>query len=239
MFKKAIRICSILLIIALFVNMLPMQAFAQMLQSGVSATTDSTVQTVTQEETEKEINVVGEVEEKRTEFSKEHILSNGLHMMTLFPDAVHYETDDGWEEIDNTLKLSTDGTYTNTAGVWQVNLPQQMSGTKPVSITKDGYTLSFAMAGQLRTNDSQLATRATVGTGDTYSISSAKTVAAKLQKVDNSAQKQSFAHPEALPDKLMSRIAYENVYSNTDILYDLNSNKVKEYTLRVSSVAQW
>lgn len=45
MLKKAIRLCSILLIIALFVNMLPMQAFAQMVQSSASAAQDSTVST--------------------------------------------------------------------------------------------------------------------------------------------------------------------------------------------------
>ncbi len=230
MLKNAIRLCSILLIIALLVNMMPMQVFAQMYQSNASATQDSTVQTATDTaaETSEEAEIVGEVEEKRTEFSKEHILSNGLHMMTLYPDAVHYETENGWEEIDNTLKLSTDGTYTNTAGVWQVSLPQQLSGTKPVTITKDGYTLSFAMAGQLRTNDLQLSTRAAIGTEEKFHISAVQAVSAQIQPVEEAALRQSLAHPETLPDKLTSRIAYKSVFANTDVLYDLDSNKVKE-----------
>ena len=226
MMKKAIRICSIVLVLALFINMLPMQALGQMYLSS----TDTEIQTEKTNELleTKDVEIIDEVVENRTEFSKEHVLSNGLHQLTLYPTAIHYETDSGWEEIDNTLKANTNGTYTNTAGVWNVSLPQQLSTTKPVTITKDGYTLSFAMAGQLRVNGLQAAVRALTGEAESLSVSSAGVAAAKIQKVDNSALKEAMEHPEALPDKLASRLAYESVYANTDVLYDLDSNKLKE-----------
>ncbi len=147
-------------------------------------------------------------------------------MAAVYPDPVHYEVEGSWEEIDNTLKTNLDGTYTNTAGVWDVRFPQQLTGVKYVTVTKDGYTLSFAMAGEIRSS-SELAT-ASLTTAETVSVNAMQTSTAKLQPVDMTALKESLQYAEMAPEKLRSRLIYENVYTNTNIIYDLDSNKVKE-----------
>jgi len=330
--KQFFRICSTVLIIVLLINMLPMSIFAEEFREYL---TTETIQPDTQPEltAKSDAHIVGEIPSKRTQYTKEFMLSNGLHLAVVYPDAVHYEADDGWEEIDNTLTLKN-GKYVNTAGVWNVRFPQQLSDSKSVTIEKDGYTLSFAMAGELRSTGLEIA--GTIGGEDALSINESlmqvledpmpelpieaeatsptmettalekvpeeteiqetivpeETVPAEetepeetmvetvpettvevmetepeiteplpeatvpteveteqiitetipeqlsvskmqlstaaVQPLDKAALQDSYQYPEMAPDKLYSRLSYANVYQNTDIIYDMDSNRVKE-----------
>ena len=153
--KQFIKVCSMLLAMVMVFHILPMCVSAEplpMTETETLVPEESIVQTPTVTapvDTAEPLSVVAEIPEKRTEFSKEFLLSNGIHMLTMYPQAVHYATTDGWEEIDNTLQVQTDGTLHNTAGVWDVQFPQQLAEDQSISVTKDGYTLSFFMAGEL------------------------------------------------------------------------------------------
>ena len=225
MYSKLFRICSFLLVIVLLVNMLPASVLAEELQAAQT----EKLQAVQQESTKTQI--VEEVTNNRTQYSKEFMLSSGMHMAVLYPEAVHFEKDGQWEEIDNTLKaaVTTKGSsYTNTAGVWQVTFPQSMTKESAVTITKDGYTLSFFMNGQLRTVTNGEVATAAIGQTPTYTVQAAQTATAQVQRIDLTAAKESATHPETVPDKLYSRLQYTGVYENTNVVYDLSSNRVKE-----------
>lgn len=225
MYSKLFRICSFLLVIVLLVNLLPASVLAEELQAAQT----EKLQAVQQESTKTQI--VEEVTKNRTQYSKEFMLSSGMHMAVLYPEAVHFEKDGQWEEIDNTLKaaVSTKGSsYTNTAGVWQVTFPQSMTKESAVTITKDGYTLSFFMNGQLQNAISAEKEAVSRAAAPSYTLQAAKTATAKIEKIDLSAAKESATHPETVPDKLYSRLQYTGVYENTNVVYDLSSNRVKE-----------
>ena len=68
------RFCSMLLVIALLINMLPMAVFAEKFREDAT-NTELQVGSVTR--------VVEEIQENRTEFTKEFLLSSGLHMAVL------------------------------------------------------------------------------------------------------------------------------------------------------------
>lgn len=141
-----IRFLSILLVWALLIQSLPLNALATEFAPIIdfSETTES-IETEDGSEAEKslskeisatddvnlrDIQIIGEVIENRTEYSKEFKLSNGLHMATIYAEAVHYNKEGIWENIDNTLQLAEIGgvpSYTNTAGGWDVMFPQQLS----------------------------------------------------------------------------------------------------------------
>ena len=147
--RRFMRICSLLLTVIMIFNMLPMHAMAEELKQG-EMDTEEVAQSVQQEDAQ----IVDEILEGRSEYIKEYQLSNGLHMAAVYDDAVHYEEDGQWKEIDNTLKLSntrSGNVYTNTAGLWQVSFPQSLTTRNGISITKDGYTLNFRMSGELHT----------------------------------------------------------------------------------------
>ena len=78
----------------------------------------------------KPTQIVSEITEKRTEYAKEYMLGNGMRMAVVYPDAVHYQEDGKWQDIDNTLIAKTDGVLTNTAGDWKVSFPQQLTKTR-------------------------------------------------------------------------------------------------------------
>lgn len=150
MFKRIIRMSSLVLVMAMLINILPVNVLAASIQTqtGTSNITDKA------DVNTEAVYILDEVIQNRTEYSKEFRMSNGLKMATLYAQAIHYEDNGEWKEIDNTLKISGTGknaAFTNTAGPWTVSFPQQMSADHGVTITKDGYTLSFAMSGELHT----------------------------------------------------------------------------------------
>ena len=231
--SRILKIVSLFLTIVLLVNMLPLNVLAEDISSNESVAITS------------EPQIVDEIVAKRTKYTKEYLLDNGLFVAAVYNEPVHFQKDGQWKEIDNTLVAKTNGTYTNTAGVWEVQFPQKLSQSNAVSITKDGYTVSFAMAGELRnqgnleiasmedslsTSSAPLETASiTVGeTVETFSVSSAQLSTAQLQSIDSTEAKKAAQYADTVLDKNTSRLTYSNVYSNTDVRYDLQANRVKE-----------
>ena len=221
MFKRICKLISVVLVFALLLQMVPLQSFAQGYRTKQTNKITLPAISVTDKVT---AQIQEEIPAKRTAFSKEYKTGNGQNMVAVYANEVHYETAEGWEEIDNTLKL-TDGSYVNTAGPWQVALPQQLSKDGRISITKDGYTLRFGMAGQLRLDDS-------VAVMSANSEPSTKVEAMGLSQAQVSPKKlladNTPAHVALLSQKNHSRLSYGNVYQNTNVIYDLQGSRVKE-----------
>lgn len=130
------RFCCMFLAIAMLLNLCSVEAVATeetvmlpntlqeiMEDTGneeeAASSSDERISQKTEETAD--LQVLGEVPEHRTRFSKEFKMSNGLHMTSVYAEAVHYEKDGVWEEIDNTLRLharTSGNVYTNTAGDW-------------------------------------------------------------------------------------------------------------------------
>ena len=231
--KWWIRCFNVFLIVVMILNMIPLNILAEDISSDETITIAP------------EPQIVEEVVGKRTEYTKEYLLDNGTFVAAVYNEPVHFQKDGQWKEIDNTLVARDDGTYTNTEGVWNVQFPQQLSKNNAISITKDGYTVSFGMAGELRnqgnleiasmedlqpisTESLETASITVDGTAQTFAISSAQISSAQVQKIDSVEAKKTAQYADAVLDKNTSRLMYSNVYSNTDIRYDLQSNRVKE-----------
>ena len=228
MFKQFLRCVSTLLVLVMLVNMVPVQALGE-LQTGEIGQISGTDQIATPETAEPAV-IVAEIPDGRSEYSKEFLLSNGLHMATVYAEPVHYEKDGKWEDIDNTLVADLDGTYKNTAGPWEVSFPQSFGSSQSISVTKDGYTLSFGMPQRLTSGgNSGAVVMSADSTAEPLATAQAATVTAQVDsKAELFAAKLEAEHPETVLDKLSSRLTYENVYSDTNVVYDLTSNQVKE-----------
>lgn len=213
------KLLSIFLVLVLLVNMLPMGVFAQEVREDILASETQTEQVEDTAEVSEasDPEIVAELADQRTEFSKTFRMDNGLTMAVIYPDPIHYEKEGEWADIDNTLVAADNGSYTNTDGVWDVSFPEQLNGGNSVVIEKDGYTLSFSMAGQLTT---QLSTART----STMTAQLAQASEAQIQQKEPADIKTA----EQALEKLQSRVRYDDVYEDTDIVYDLESSKVKE-----------
>ena len=243
--SRLFKTCSWVLVLVMLINLLPIQAIALETQSAQETVTeDATIQTagsidvvLDEEQSLEDATILLEVVENRTEFTKEYKLSNGMHMAIVYPEAVHFQEDGQWKDIDNTLKTKGSGesaTYATTAGAWSAEFPQNLRDGAQVSITKDGYTVSFGMAGELRLGDVSASATATYnmrdsqGAAHTMTVSNARESHGQVHDFDYSKEKEQAQHPETIRDKLKSRMSYSNVFNNTDIVYDVNSYQVKE-----------
>ncbi len=237
MFRNFLRILSLVLIVSLLWNMLPVSVLGEELRAAqIKDDTPAVLNPSSTEEIRQleEITIIGELTDRRTENVKEYLLSNGNTLAAVYGSPVHYREAGLWKEIDNTLTVKADGTYANTAGVWNVSFPQTLSGASSIAITKDEYTLSFEIAGQIRQSNAVVragentlyATEA--GNAPILTVSAANISQAQIQQVDHTQAKAAAKHPQLVQEKIASRLSYSQVYANTDIIYDLDSNRVKE-----------
>ena len=94
------------------------------LDSGDSASLQDLVtqgNTVSMDDTValKDAKIVMELTDRRTEYSKEYRLDNGLNLAVVYSEPVHYKENGKWEDIDNTLFSQGTGeaaSYKNKAG---------------------------------------------------------------------------------------------------------------------------
>ncbi len=235
MTNRWLKALSILLSLVLIFNLLPLsvlaaEAQAALLQEDTQSSAAADTEVTLPYERLKTITVVEEDISRRGEYSKEFVLNNGLRLAAVYAEPVHYQVDDQWKDIDNTLKaVSVKGIsgYTNTAGSWQVYFPEKLSPGAAVSVTKDGYTVRFGMAGQLSSSgDVSVAAMGTAA--EALAVSASKASAAQIKKVDLTAQKAAAQYPQTVLDHARSTLAYPAVYDNTEIVYDLSGNRLKE-----------
>ena len=219
MVNRFIKLLSVFLAVVLLVNMLPLGIMAQDLQNSLSAKPTVT-ETVAEADTA-DAEIVAEILEKRTQYSKEFQLSNGMRLATVYAEPVHYKTAEGWKEIDNTLVAKADGTYTNANAPWSVFFPQELTSENKVTVNVDGYSLSFIMDGQIRKSNA-LQRAAVPG------LQSASGSKATVKQPGALLKEMGLQDDKTTPQKLYSRITYADVFENTDVVYDLESNAVKE-----------
>ncbi|MBQ7025577.1 MAG: DNRLRE domain-containing protein, partial [Peptococcaceae bacterium] len=215
--------------LVILVNILPMQALAADLEQATDLFESENLQLEMDDNASLvDVEVVGEVIENRTEFSKEYQLSNGLSLAVVYPEAVHYQKNGQWEDIDTTL-TAKNGMYTTAASPWNVSFPQQLSQNNAITVEMNGHTVSFGMAGELRGSADAKLTLFNIGSENTtLAVTQVQAATAQIETFDYSLEKASAQYPETIPDKLKSRLTYTNVYSNTNVVYDLTAHKLKE-----------
>lgn len=142
MSKKLLRLFSIILTIAMLINMLPMSALA--------AELDETEETSTTTETassENEISVIGEVEDLREEDTKHFRLSDGSYIAVSYGMPVHYEDNEGnWEDIDNTIVQDSDTSmYQLNRNDTIVSFANALTNGTVLTTSKDGKSITMSL----------------------------------------------------------------------------------------------
>jgi RHS repeat-associated protein len=82
----------------------------------------------------------------RTRTSQTFRTEEGLLKSILRPHSVHFRGEDGrWQPIDNTLRRTPTGSFTNTANAYRVELPGQLG--QPVEVRHDDAWVQYALIG--------------------------------------------------------------------------------------------
>src|SRR3989339_897535 len=76
-----------------------------------------------------DVPLVSEDVSRRTETEKHFRKLDGTYEVSIYDEAIHYEKDGKWEEIDNTLQLdSKSSSYINKANKFEVSFPKSITG---------------------------------------------------------------------------------------------------------------
>lgn len=179
--KKALRVISLILVLALFIQLTPVFATETSLEKDDIFIDSSEL--VQEEAMYSADDVMGEMISLRSETEKHFRMTNGSFVAVGFEKPVHFLNDAGeYVDIDNTLVLktatgSTVGVppsvnnisawsglrYTNTLGSQEVSFAASTSaGTDLLSISMENYSITMNPTSQ--PNSSELELNETLGT---------------------------------------------------------------------------
>ena len=211
------KFLSILLTVALCIQIVPITVFAQ---SRSETDTESTVSATSDSIAEAEVptpEILAEEVSLREENVKHFRMSDGSIQAAQYAVPVHFQKNGVWTDYDNTLteveadaeenegKLLKNKDLTNQTADYSVRLSKKTNGHKFVRLEKDGYKLSW------------------------YYLDAKKSTAKVAEAEDD-------GDPTTL-EKLSTTVLYENVFKSTDFEYVLNSQGVKENLLLQSTKA--
>jgi hypothetical protein len=168
---------------------------------------------------ETETQIIKEDEEKRGEYEKHFLLSDGTVTAAVYPYSIHYKESGKYVDIDNTLTLNKDGKYhLKSNKLLDVNFPKEMDNSSAVEVKNNEYTLKWKLINDETTskkNDLKL---------DENKNSSEIKRDIKTEVYNSTDNKK----PSMKQNKLTSSIKYNKVNKNIDIKYDIFSNIIKE-----------
>lgn len=198
--KGIIKICgkmlAVFLVMLFIFQTLPLETAAKTLNA-----INSTEETEVQEET----TLLYEVTDKREENVKVYKTNFGGYSAYISSVPLHYLDNEEWKDIDNSLSQNDDGTFSNAANGFEVNLPAALTDNSGVSITKDNYSVSFVL------NDTNYNQNVKVENNKKPAENSINTADSIASETDTS-----------------SSVEYKDVMKNTDVKYVVSGSSIKE-----------
>ena len=153
MFKRILRCISVVLVLVMFVNMVPVQALEGL--SGETSEAAAETTPVTEDG-----NIIAELSNNRDTYTKQFLLDNGNKMAVQYAIPVHYQDSDGiWQQYDNRMTeieaVAADATATDNPEAEfrviqsdkDIRLAKKASEKKLVTIEKDGHQISWGFTG--------------------------------------------------------------------------------------------
>ncbi len=159
----------------------------------------------------------------RDKFTKHYIDTDGSRYAVVFPEQVHYQKDNEWLEVDNSLSLDSKGEkYVSENDVFKANFSKNSNDTQLVSIEEDGYKLSWSIA---FASDNSSSVMSASANASAKRIDSRAGVLASVEDNALGKTKDNMTHM----GKTMSGIRYNGVFNESvDIRYSVLHGKVEE-----------
>lgn len=199
--KKFLRVLSLVMVFALFVQIMPMSVIAEGVRSPEDAGNSFS-----------QNPIKGEIIELRDKHTKVFERQDGSKIAVVSAEAIHFEKDGKMTDVDNTLvetKQADGNVLKNTASSLSVELPTSLENEKEIKLQSDGYSLSFAFLGNITSNRAKIADN--------------------KQKNDASANDASAeAVKKTKPEKKNASVKYENILENIDVEYVVQPESLKE-----------
>lgn len=211
--KQMLRLIAIFMSFILFIHAFPSFPMPVLAENVAEDAT----------ETEEAVPVM-EVLEKRSEYAKHYLMSDGTHKMVTYPTPVHYQEDSEWAEIDQTL-IAEGNRLIPRSSPLEVSFGTTIGD--PLFSLKD------------RETDQELS----------FDLLNKQVVPPQATLTATAAVNEDPLDPYAVADRLTNKLTFQNVLSGTDLEYELTANRIKEsiviesasstqsYTFQISGAA--
>ena len=151
--------------------------------------------------TEEKIQSLEEVKELRQSNVKHYKLKNGKYRAEVYAEPVHYYDDESkeYKDIDNTLKENGEW-YENTSNNVKVKFGKNSNNEKMFVLEKGEYKVEWKLLGKK----------------------------SKKAGNENRGSKAQLGNEKKANEKRRVVIKYEDVSENTDVEYEVKSDRIKE-----------
>ena len=149
-------------------------------------------------------DIIGEITEKRELDTKHFLMRDGSIIAAKYTVPVHYYDENGiLQDVDNSLFEEKDSEtgkaqITNKNNTFNVKFSKKSNGNKLVTLKKDNYKVSWDLVG------------------------------AKKVSAEYSDSEEDQTNDPMLLSKLTSSVKYSDILKSVDIVYSVDSSKVKE-----------
>ena len=173
--------------------------------------------------------IVREETDLREESSKTFICEDGSYLAVTYSEPIHFKTESGWQDVNNTLVLSENEKYSPVALGYNVSLPLNIADKNGISIGDGEKTVSFAPISEQKDEISAFASKTDVeklasnavykdtnGADDSYNENP------EIAKIER--------HNETFTSvkNQRSALVYKNVFTGVDYEYIVSSSNLKE-----------
>ncbi len=180
----------------------------------------------------------------RTKNEKHFRYGEGGYLAAVYNDPVHYlDSNNEWKDIDNTLKLvtqqanstlatsSANSYYENTANSFKVRLPKVLTSTTNVLTHYNGYSLSFRLLEM--SGVSNAVPNETSGRLLKNELIKRATDAIEIEE-----KKELIREAITLLPNQTTGLSYMNVRQNTNLVYQIDGQKLKESIILTAPTTQ-
>jgi len=250
--KRLLKILSVLLSFVMLVQLVPMDAVAQipeaviMLTAAEAAVAASEPTTMRQNTiVEEPVEILAEIESLRNESTKHFRNMDGSYSAILYAEPVHFQDEHGvWRDIDNSLQLndsrlsaSGKASLAPAGNGFDIRVPQEFSDGQKLTVTKDGFTVGLGISARNEAVDlgskaavvavdalgSEVIVAEFTNAGD-IAVSNARTgLRTEAERIQ-----EANAEIIALSGSLNSAVVYENIFPGADLEYIITPTRIKE-----------
>ena len=178
-----------------------------------------------------EPEILGEVTEKRSGFTKHFRMSDGSMTAVTYADPVHYKDGNKFKEIDNTLTSSENDSYQNTDNPFKVKFAKRFKNKNLVTVNSDGHEISWSYIKKKYKEELQTKTQEETSISNGLKAIPDDETGARDAKIENFKDKTQFANKKEEKtnvNKVYSKSKYEAADEDIDLDYTVSGLKLKE-----------
>ncbi len=166
------------------------------------------------------IELVNEITEKRERFVKEFIMSDGSFTAVTYSMPIHYETKQGWEEIDTSIIQSGKKKYYKTKATdLSINVSKKLNQKSVISLKRGSASLSWALKNKkIKSVKAQINNPEKTNTFDVLNRS---------QVMYTKGMKNTDITYDIYPEKVQEVIAINKKQDIKKLCFQVNSGKLK------------